>query len=61
MEEEDDSRANVDFTIILGMDWDGRYVQGGYENPNKEEEPEVDSVGGSVESGEPDVSTMGHD
>ncbi len=53
--------SSADFTIILGKDWDGRYVQGGYENPNKEEESEVDSVGGSVESGEPDVSTMGHD
>ncbi len=25
--------SNVDFTVILGQDWDGRYVRGGYIDP----------------------------
>lgn len=25
--------SNADFTIIIGKDWDGRYVRGGYVNP----------------------------
>ena len=59
--------SSADFTIILGMDWDGRYVQGGYENPNQGEESST--IGSetpeppleSSETGEPDVSAMGHD
>ena len=33
--------SGADFTIILGTDWDGRYVRGGYVNPDniKSEEP----------------------
>ncbi len=37
------SDDNVDFTIILGKDFDGRYVRGGY-NWKKDEESDVSSI-----------------
>ena len=27
---DDDGDEDVDFTLILGADWDGRYVRGGF-------------------------------
>ncbi len=56
--------SSADFTLILGKDWDGRYVQGGYVNPNPEtssseiEEAAPESDSGDVEI---DASEMGHD
>ncbi len=32
----DDDSGNVDFTLILGNDWDGRYVRGGFGKENSE-------------------------
>lgn len=34
--------SGADFTVILGRDWDGRYVRGGYVNPANQ--PENDGV-----------------
>ena len=36
--------SNVDFTVILGTDWDGRYVRGGYVNPANEEAENQEGV-----------------
>ncbi len=33
---DDETVANVDFTLILGKDWDGRYVRGGFGKEDSE-------------------------
>jgi anionic cell wall polymer biosynthesis LytR-Cps2A-Psr (LCP) family protein len=38
-----DSAADVDFTIILGKDFDGRYVRGNYKGTNEDEQPAQDA------------------
>ncbi|HAK68588.1 MAG TPA: hypothetical protein DCM57_02885, partial [Treponema sp.] len=38
--------SNSDFTVILGKDWDGRYVRGGYVNPENLPQEETASEGG---------------
>ena len=39
--------SGADFTIILGRDWDGRYVRGGYVNP--ETQGQTENAGESAE------------
>ena len=45
-----DSAADVDFTIILGKDFDGRYVRGGYTGKSEEGETQPAQDADAVES-----------
>ncbi|MBO5608018.1 MAG: LCP family protein [Treponema sp.] len=43
--------SNSDFTVILGKDWDGRYVRGGYVNPENLPQEETASEDGESAEG----------